>query len=267
MSDALERLQQQMQSHVLGSGAIAPSMHALISSNDGLSTEGRLAIYFEGYRMRLRQALGEAFDKTHALVGDALFSQLCDGYIADQPSAFRNLRWYGDGFAGHLATALPSHPCVAELAQFEWALGLAFDAADAPLLTLDSLATVTPEEWAHIGFTLQPALQLLTLEWNVAAIWLALEAGQTPPAPQAETAHWLVWRRQWQPHFRSLPTAEFKAIQDMSSGASFASVCADALIPTATDGDVTAQVAGWLQTWVAEEILSAVVRTGSVRTT
>ena len=147
---------------------------------------------------------------------------------------------------------------MAELARFEWALGVAFDAADAPVLALDALAPLAPTDWERVGFTLQPALQFLTLEWNVAAMWLALEAGQTPPAPLQEHAHWLIWRNQWQPHFRSLQQSESAALQGLLAGASFASVCAEALAQSALITETTAQAAGWLQTWMAEELLTAI---------
>ncbi len=251
-------LQQPLQDYLQSNGAIDPTLLTMVAESGGLSAAARLAIYRDGYRIRLRQALAAAFDKTHALIGDALFEQMCDGYIDAQPSRYDNLRWYGDLFAQHLAGALPSYAFVAELAQFEWALGLAFDAADAPLLTLDTLAGQSAESWEQISFTLQPALQFLTLEWNVVAIWLALDADAVPPAPALSTLHWLVWRHGWQPRFRSATALEFETLQALARGLGFAAVCSNAHAASA-DFDVTAQIAAWLQVWREETLLSAIV--------
>ena len=269
MSAVLTTLQQPFQDYLLGSGAIAPELRAMIADQYGLDAQSRLAIYFDGYRIRLRAALGEAYDKTHALVGDAVFRELCDGYIDAAPSRFRNLRWYGQHFAQHIAGVMKAHPFVAELAQFEWALGVAFDAADAPLLTIDGLAALNDDDWGQIGFAVQPSLQILSLEWNVAAMWLALEAGMAPPAAQPAASYWLVWRKELQPHFRSVNSMECAALRSLASGSSFASVCATAMerdagqdVTAGVTPDVTTQVAGWLHVWMAEQLLRS-VRPGS----
>jgi hypothetical protein len=231
-------------------------VQAAIASQFGLPADQRLAIYYHAYRIRLQEAMAESFDKTYTYLGDDLFAQMIQGYIADHPSTWRNLRWYGADFPAHLADALADHPVVAELAAFEWSLGLAFDAADAPNLAADDLRALEPQHWGQIGFDLHPSVQFLQVQSNAPAVWLALEQEQTPPDVQVESepVSWLVWRKQLQPHFRSLSRFETIALQGLQAGLSFAVVC-EAAVQDAGEVDITTQMAGWLQAWLTDEIL------------
>ncbi|MBJ7309734.1 putative DNA-binding domain-containing protein [Rugamonas sp. CCM 8940] len=240
-----------------GTGAAAsqvrPAIAGAVREQFGLDAMARLAIYHNAYRARLREALGEAYDKTWSYLGDELFAELADAYLQAHPSSFRNLRWYGAGFAGHLALALPEHPCVAELARLEWALGLAFDAADTPAVGAADVAGLAPQEWADITFQLHPSACLLTMEWNTVALWRALGAAEEPPEAVAAATpqDWLVWRHAQQPHFRSLDAGEALALRRIGRGDSFGAVCA------AAGAAQTAALAGQLRHWLAQEVLSA----------
>ncbi len=253
----LQDLQNAFQHYVLSGDREQPAIANLIDGRYGLPVPQRLAIYFDAYRIRLREALAEAFDKTYSYVGDETFAELCNNYIDQHPSQFRNLRWFGDQFAAFAAETLPDYPMVAELARFEWALSLAFDAQDAPVLAATDLQSLAPEAWETIGFTLHPSVQMLPLQWNVPAIWLALGREETPPdAQNVEPAcDWLIWRKDLQPHFRSLSAFESMALQGLALGQSFSDVCSAAA--EASDIDITEQIAGWLHTWMSESVLTA----------
>jgi hypothetical protein len=254
---SLQRIQDAFQDYVLAGDREQPAIAALIDGRFGIPVCERLAIYYDAYRIRLKDALAEAFDKTYSYVGDETFAELCGGYIDRYPSPFRNLRWFGDQFADFAAESLPDYPMVAELAAFEWALGLAFDAEDALVLTLADLQRLDASAWESIGFALHPSVQLLPLQWNVPAIWLALGKEEAPPeAVAGESAcNWLVWRKELQPHFRSLNAFEAQALQGLAQGLSFSEVCAAAA--ESTEEDITGQIAGWLHTWISESVLTA----------
>jgi len=257
---SLAHIQTEFQEYVTGSPADRPGIAAMIADQFGLSSADRLAIYYDAYRIRLHEALSEAFNKTHAYVGDETFADLCSAYIEQYPSHYRNLRWFGDRFPDFVAERLSDYPMVAELSRFEWALGLAFDAADAGVLALESLQQLDADDWETIGFVLQPSLQLLALHWNVPAIWLALEKEEEPPeAVAVEPAlGWMVWRKELQPHFRSLTAYETLALTGLAQGLSFSRVCSDAA--ELADDDITAQIAGWLHGWITEAVLVDVNR-------
>ncbi len=261
MKLSLQNIQTDFQEYVLAPHSETPAIVQFIAQQHGLNAGDRLAIYHNAYRARLREALGEAFEKTHSYLGDDLFAELSDGYIQATPSQSRNLRWYGDGFPAYLKGALNDHPCVAELATFEWTLGLAFDADDAPLLSADELRILTPEQWERLSLALHPSLRILSLQWNVVAIWLALEQKQIPPeATEIATPlspSWLVWRKQLQPHFRSLDTYEALALSGLQQGRRFSAVCEEASI-SAREEDITPKIAGWLQSWLGDAVLTRI---------
>ncbi|MCU6434968.1 DNA-binding domain-containing protein [Undibacterium sp. Jales W-56] len=258
-ASALAQLQHEFQDFMLGQNPPA-SVLPYIGNQSGLAADARLAIYFDGYRLRLCEALSSAFEQTHAYLGDELFDSVCRTYIQEQPSRSRNLRWYGAHFPVFCQTFFPDYPLVAELAQFEWCLGLAFDAEDQPVLGAGSLAAIAPHQWANLGFTCQASQHFLSSQWNCVATWLALSEQQTPPAPEHTEAPviWLIWRKDLQAHFRSISTAEHQALLALQAGQSFAEVCAAA---AEQNPDSTAQIAGWLHTWLNEGLLSTVTQT------
>ncbi len=264
MKVSLQAIQANFQDYVLGPSKQQPAIAAIVADHFGLPAGDRLAIYYDAYRIRLSEALSEAFNKTHGYVGDETFGDLCSAYIDKYPSRFRNLRWFGDAFPAFAAQSLPDYPVVAELAAFEWALGLAFDAADAPVLTVEEVQQLDAGDWEQVGFVLPPSLQMLSLHWNVPGIWLALEKEEAPPEAvySEEACTWLVWRKDLQAHFRSLDAYESLALRGLAKGHSFSRVCAEAA--DLSEHDITPQIAGWLQVWLTESVLSGIKREGKI---
>jgi hypothetical protein len=258
--NGLAAIQSAFQEYVLGQGGAQPGIAHAVRSQFGLGAQERLAIYYNAYRIRMREALCEAYDKTWTYLGDDLFAELADSYLAAHPSRQPNLRWYGGDFAAHVARALPDHPWVAELARFEWTLGLAFDAADAVPLAAADVAQLAPQAWEALALDWHPSVWLLPLHWNAVALWQALGAQQTPPeaAPSAAAVTWLVWRRGEQPHFRSLTEGEAVALSRIGGGATFGAVCAAAIEQASeqASADAVPALAGYLQHWLAQGVLT-----------
>ncbi len=254
---ALAQVQADLQDYLLGPGDGQGPIMAQVRAQSGLAPAARLAIYHRAYRSRMREALGEAYERTWTYAGDDLFGSLADAYLASHPSQYRNLRWYGDRFAAHCAQALPDYPWLAELAAFEWALGLAFDAPNALPLNADDLRGMAPEAWAEAVFCLHPSVRLLDMAWNSVALWQALHDGRELPQPQAmpRAGGWVVWRTGGQPHFRSLDALEARALRLVGDGASFADVCEAATAESG--GDPTSDMAGLLANWLAHGLLAS----------
>lgn len=262
---ALQILQGDFQDYILSDDiAGRPAIADAVREQFGLSATDRLAIYHRAYRARMKEALCEAYDKTWTFIGDAMFAELADSYVADHPSTQRNLRWFGAGFAAHARRALPDYPFIAELAEFEWTLGLAFDAPDAPALTAQDLAALAPQDWGSLSFGLHLSLHLLTMEWNAVALWQAQSQapGDTAPEQSADAMDWLVWRSGEQPHFRSLPPLEAKALRLLAGGATFGAVCEQACLAAdqagedGSEDDTMLALAGYLQHWLAQGLLT-----------
>ncbi|MFZ6773823.1 putative DNA-binding domain-containing protein [Undibacterium sp. SXout7W] len=260
--DSLDQLQQHFQEFILGqqdADSVLPFIAETkkTTKTADISGQTRLDIYYQAYRLRLRDALSEAFDKTHRYLGDDLFFAACTAYIAAHSSRHRNLRWYGSDFPDFLRSYCADIPLVAELATFEWTLSLAFDAADQPVLTLADLGNLQAEDWETAGFVCQQSNHFLRMDWNCVAIWLALTADEYPPEPLQNTAPviWHIWRKQQQPQFRSLNPDEAQALQAIVAGYSFAATC---VAVSEQFPESAAHLGAWLQTWITQEMLSQI---------
>ena len=225
-----------------------------------LDAKGRLDVYADGYRSRLIEILDADYPALHALAGDDLFDHLARAYIAAHPSVFPNARWFGFHLAGFLANdaAFTSQPVLAEMAKFEWAMSLAFDSADDPVLDIAELASLPSEAWSILGFRMHSSLQRMELAWNVPAFWLAVTREHEPPTPEqsTETAPWIVWRRALTTYYRSLDADEAAALDLIARDGSFADMC-EVLCDWHQPEAVPAIAMTLLKRWIAEGLISS----------
>jgi hypothetical protein len=252
----LSAVQQAFQRYILrADGEVA----ALIEPGPRANPGARLAVYYTGYRQRLVEALSTDFEALAALLGEDGFRSACEAYVEATPSAFRNIRWYGGGLAHFLASAMPwrQRAELAELAQFEWTLTLAFDAADAPALTFDDMAALPPESWSTLRIHLHPSLHRLSLHSNAPALRLAGDAGEPLPEVQRrmDPVDWAVWRKAGNPHFRSLTAEERWALDAVQAGADFPALC-EGLMAFAEAERAPALAASLLRRWVEDELVA-----------
>ena len=231
--------------------ALAPGHHA--------TPEIGLAIYQNAYSARLREALENDHPLLGKYLGDALWQQLCAGYIAAHPSKVRSLRDFGASLPGYMAVTEPfsNNPQTAELALFERRLLDCFDAADAPLATWQFLLATPPELWPTLCPQFHPSVQLHRADWNSVEIWRALKADQIPPEATAVSAHWLLWRDpELVTRFRCLEPDETQAYAHFCVGEDFASLC-EALQERHQAETVPGIALGLLQRWCLEGWLRA----------
>ena len=225
-----------------------------------LDAKGRLDVYANGYRSRLIEILDADYPALHALAGDDLFDHLARAYIAAHPSVFPNARWFGFHLAGFLANdaAFTSQPVLAEMAKFEWAMSLAFDSADDPVLDIAELASLPGEAWSTLGFGLHRSLQRVELAWNVPVFWSAVTREEDPPTLEQspEPSPWIVWRRELTTYFRSLDADEAATLDLIARDGSFADMC-DVLCDWHEPDAVPAIAMTLLKRWIAEGLISS----------
>jgi hypothetical protein len=223
--------------------------------------EARLAIYANAYRLRLVAALREDYPKLNAFLGDEDFDALARAYVARRPSRHPNIRWAGRHLPAFLGKETPyrSEPVLAELAAFEQALRDAFDADDSAVLTVCAVAEIPPERWVSMRPVLHPSVHRLEFAWNAVAIWQALNRGEAAAGPQRvePPVAWLVWRKGFNPHFRSLAPGEARALDAVRDGADVQTLCEQAGGWAATE-DIPGLVARWFAGWVADGMITAV---------
>ena len=248
------------QGYVLGLGSgIAGDITADISGEIvGESDEfrrTRLDIYRDAYRLRLIEVLGNDYPVLKSRVGVECFEAIATDYLAAHPSVFRNVRWFGAAMPGFLRER-PDHAqqlVFADLALFEWTLGLAFDSPDQHAVEFAEVAAVAPEAWADLRFQVHASLHVLELGTNAVAIWKSIEgdAQDTLPEEVFKPVAWAIWRKALSPYFRSLAPDEAWALAAMRDGASFGEICAG-LCDWVAEKEAAARAAQLLRGWVDE---------------
>lgn len=232
-----------------------------VLSTERASASRRLAVYAQAYRARLIGVLRSDYPALQGVLGQDEFDRMAQDYIRARPSQTPNLRWYGQHLAGYLSRASRwrRRPVLAELARFEWALGLAFDAADAPLIAAEDMGRVPPAAWPDMRLQLHPSVQLLGLRSNAPKLWRAVDAGATLPRPlrRSRTRTWLVWRKGYEPFYRALLPAEAWALAAAARGADFASLV-HGLCRFVGSKRAAQAGAQFLRNWLDEGLVSAI---------
>jgi len=256
---ALVDLQRDMQACVL-QGSDIPQMLDAIIATPAVDATQRLGVYVHGYRARLLEMLGNDFPGLRALAGAEAFECMGLAYINATPSSHANIRWYGDRLAQFARTTVPwsDRPALTEMATFEWAIGLAFDAAAQNVVDAPAVAAVAAQDWPLMRLRLHASLHRQTLAWNVPEVRRAVDHDEALPtlAAWSPTQPWIVWRNNATVHYRRLDDDEAAALDAIERGASFALVCETLCDFHAVDL-VATRAARFFRRWIDDQWVTA----------
>jgi hypothetical protein len=219
----------------------------------------RFGLYVEAYRLRLAEFVSNDFPVLRDHLGDDAFGRLVEDFIRSEPSRSRSARQY----ASRLPDFMRDSPIwkarrrACDLARLERALNDAFDAADAPALTIDDLRAIEIEDWPQLVFAFHPSFTILDLAKGTAKLYGALaEGGQPSSVGHGEEAV-IVWRSGDQPVYREIDEDERLALTEAERGAKFGDVCA-LLALQKSDEAVTRRIAGFLAQWFADGLVAKI---------
>lgn len=223
---SLKALQADFQAYVRDEEGRAGAFTARLATPPGGDGARRMRVYHHAYRARLGQVLREVFDKTWSYLGDDAFDQAVETYIACHASTSPSLDDFGAAFSEHVASLWPAEADVGELAWLDWAMRRVFDGEDAEPLDAGVLGSLSGDAWNTVGFGFHPTLTVRAVTTTVGALWSGLDEG-SPLASAALEAPMAVrvWRKDLQPHFRTIDAVEATALAEMVQGRSFAEVC------------------------------------------
>jgi len=252
----LAHLQTRFQHYLLDGGA-ADSLP--IVGTQKVSIETRAGIYYEGYRIRLREALGSNYPCLQSYLGEASFNVLADAYINERPSTFRSIRWFGDQLPQFLQKSDRLETFwLSELADLEWKMAHAFDAADQAVLTIEAMAQIAPESWSQMCFTVHPSLQRFTSQHNIVEVWQNLTEGLSVDVLKRELQEdWVIWRRDNMNRFYLLEADECCALDALIRGDDFSTICAD-LCTVIEEQEVITRAASLLKGWIQSGLLATI---------
>jgi hypothetical protein len=173
---ALRELQRAFGAFLLFGAEDAVSPHI---AEDGFAADERVRIYRNGCRSTLVAALRLSYPVVERLVGRDFFDAAAGEFAFAHPPQSGYLNEYGAGFADFLAGFGPAAAVfyLPDVARFEWALGLAANAPDAPFLDARALAAVDPADHASLRFEPHPSVRLLLLAFPADRIADAVMAG------------------------------------------------------------------------------------------
>ncbi len=125
----LKELQDHFSNYLL---SINDDIADLVIDQGALDRYSRLDIYKNAYIVRLTKCIESDHPILSVYLGDELFENLANGYVAEHPSIYTSLRQYGDHLPDYLSQHEPfkSVPILTEMATFERRMMSAFDAAD-----------------------------------------------------------------------------------------------------------------------------------------
>ncbi len=243
-----------------------------IADAGGIDARARLAVYANGYRARLREALQGDFSALAHVLGETDFSALCESYIDTHPSPYFSLRDYGarlPAWLGEQAIAA-GRPWLVELAALEWALVEAFDAPAGTTATVADAAQLAPTQWPAMCVRFIPGLQLVPQHWDILAPWHAAKAGEpagTVSALPAPTVC-VVWRDETLvTRLRSAEADEATALHQAQDGQAFAEICARLGEPTdspapgqngLTPEQAALRAASLLKSWLESGLVASI---------
>ncbi|GGA25912.1 DNA-binding domain-containing protein [Dyella nitratireducens] len=251
---SLQAIQQQMLQAVLAENAHIPS---IIRDNGIADARSRLEIYRHGYRIRLRDALKTEFTGLGSMAGRR-FKTMLDKYIGAHPSEHYNIRWYGAGLAAFLDYAHPwrDQPQLADMARLDWAISVAFDAADETGASVADLSAVPPDAWPALQFSLQRNLHVLDCRCNADAFRRAADHGKPRPRLRrfALARQIMVWRKDTTVHYRRLDEDEWQVLGAAIRGESFTTLCA-CLAGYHDEATAMPRMVALLQGWLAAGLI------------
>ena len=134
---SLSSLQEKFQSQILAPESKGADWIAHSANN--LSSELRLGIYHNAYRVRLVDTLFDTFEHTADYITHDLFELMAYQYVEQHASTHTNIALYGQLFPAFLRKELANCDEVPEVAEMDWLLRRAFDGTDAEPLTQQSL--------------------------------------------------------------------------------------------------------------------------------
>lgn len=240
-----------------------------ILGDDRLDAAGRAEIYAGMWFARIHDAVAEDYPATRLALGRSRFADVLRRYLADCPPCDPSLRHAGDRLADHLSRRPDpmDPPWLADLAAFEHAIVVSFDARDEPVLDERALVALAPEEWPGLSIRRVASLVVLRPSHPVDAIRERLLSGapldDLPGAPAALFA----WRQEERVFHRRADALEAALVEAAGplEGIPFARLCDLAARHLETAGgsgepgaatiDPAAALFATLESWLRDSLL------------
>jgi hypothetical protein len=212
----------------------------------------QLDVYREQFWLRHVACLAEDFPVLAALVGEEKFGALVQAYVAAHPPTEFQMRVFGSKLADFLETHEKDDRLLADLARVEWAFIDAFDAADAPPLDPNSIATISEDAWPSARLALHPSLQRMRLLHSAHKMrekWRENEELRPIARAPREPAYVVVYRQKFLMYVEEMDALAFAMLERIARGEALGAA-GDALASETGRGEeIEARIGEWFTRW------------------
>ena len=197
---------------------------------DGFSAPERLRIYRNTCRSTLVATLRMTYPAVERLVGPQFFERTATDFAARHAARSGYLNDYGAEFAAFLAAFVPARGLayLPDVARYEWALSLAANAVDAPVLEPGALLALEPQEHGALRFEPHPSVSCLELAYPADQIADAVLSGDEAAMREVDLAsgpvHLVVHRGPNGLETERLPARAFEFVSRLCAGEPLGSV-------------------------------------------
>lgn len=253
---SLQELQRWMKGRVQPGHAAEPGETPL-NPQGGASGEERMAVYAEGYIVRIREALEEVYEAVRQVLGRETFADLARDYARRHPSRDYNLSRTGR----HLPAFLAEHPLARELpflpdlAALEWAVSESFHAFDQPLVSAAEFSSIPAERLGNARLLFQPSVHLAASEWPVLDIWKQRKRprGEVSVDLAGRPQHVLVFRQGVHVRCEPLEPAQHDLLAGLLAGRTLGEACGEL---AARAGSAELPLSDWFAGWVQRGLIT-----------
>lgn len=217
----LAQIQNWMQSALVRQDGRAAPAHpeSLVNESGRLTAARHLEIYRYSYIARLRDCMKNQFSALAYALGEELFQMFADQYLDAYPSASYTLNELGRRFPDFLQETRPDaaqeeeEPWVdfiIELARFEYALSLIFDA------NCDEEARPANETTPEENLRLNPLLRLFHHPYPVCRYYLDVTRKKEPELPLPEDSYCAVARKNYRLSLLEIKPAQYHFLETLA---------------------------------------------------
>jgi hypothetical protein len=241
--------------HTVITGDTSPVVTS-VKKHPRLTPEQQLAIYSDGYILRLLGAIRADYPALLALLGAPAFDGLAQEYVRQTPSVYYNLDFYPHGFADFVA--ISQQPDFArEVAQLERTISRVFMMEESTPLLPAALEGLTIEGLAGLVLKPRAASQLIAFSYPVSE-WLDRQrTNGIVDAPLKQASYVYVYRHNNEVQRTMLQEPSYYLLQEIISGKSVGDAL-DAVVESHSDmvEPIAAGVQGWLSHWIVDGFFS-----------
>jgi len=233
---------------------LAPARQ-LYPNKNGFTAEEQLAVYVNGYRIRLKEVLENTYPALLYYLGHQDFTALAGGFIEKIPSRYYNLDKYPISFADYIVHT--SNDIFArELAMVESAIHAVYMGEESAALSPSWLDRQTPDSLAASIFLPRIASRLLEFHYPINDYTNAFRAEEHPSKPAPAKTWLLVFRHHHQVQRIALVEAEYMLLTILAEAMPLGEALADErFAPFAENANLATEFRDWFAHWVTKGCL------------